>query len=102
MELFSLSKNEKDGVSFDNELDFSLSCLQKRALKAKKMTSWIFTIIFGMVECRKCFMADAEQRQMYFDSYIDTYLMRDVAELGGITDASRFRKFMTACAALKL
>ncbi|KMZ52940.1 ATP-binding protein [Dorea sp. D27] len=44
--------------------------------------------------------ADAEQRQEYYNSYVDTYLMRDVAEAGGITDAVRFRKFLNACTAL--
>lgn len=44
--------------------------------------------------------ADAEQRQEYYNAYIDTYLMRDVAELGGVTDSLRFRRFLTACAAL--
>lgn len=44
--------------------------------------------------------ADAEQRQEYYNSYVDTYLMRDVAEAGGITDTVRFGKFLTACAAL--
>jgi predicted AAA+ superfamily ATPase len=44
--------------------------------------------------------ADAEQRREYCDSYIDTYLMRDIAEAGGITDTVRFRRFLVACAAL--
>ncbi len=44
--------------------------------------------------------ADAEQMQEYYNSYINTFLMRDVAELGGITDSLRFGKFLTACAAL--
>jgi predicted AAA+ superfamily ATPase len=44
--------------------------------------------------------ADAEQRQEYYNAYISTYLMRDVAELGGVTDTLRFGKFLTACAAL--
>ena len=44
--------------------------------------------------------ADAEQRQEYYNSYVDTYLIRDVAEAGGITDTVRFRKFLNACAAL--
>lgn len=35
--------------------------------------------------------ADTEQRAAYYDAYIDTYLMRDVAELGGINDSLRFR-----------
>ena len=44
--------------------------------------------------------ADAEQRREYYNSYVNTYLMRDVAELGGVTDMLRFGKFLTACAAL--
>jgi len=44
--------------------------------------------------------ADAEQRQEYFESYVSAYIMRDVAELGGVTDTLRFGKFLTACAAL--
>lgn len=45
-------------------------------------------------------LADNEQRQEYFNSYVNTFLMRDVADLGGITDTIRFAKFITACAAL--
>ncbi len=44
--------------------------------------------------------ADGEQRQEYFNSYIETYLLRDVAEAGGITNSVSFRKFLNACAAL--
>ena len=37
---------------------------------------------------------DDELIQEYFNSYIDTYLMSDVTEAGGITDTVRFRKFL--------
>ena len=43
---------------------------------------------------------DDELLQEYFNSYIETYLMRDVAESSGITDTVRFRKFFVGCAAL--
>ena len=43
---------------------------------------------------------DEELRAEYFNSYIDTYLMRDVTEAGRITDTVRFRKFLIGCAAL--
>ena len=43
---------------------------------------------------------DDELRQEYFNSYIDTYLMSDVTEAGGITDTVRFRKFLVGCAPL--
>ena len=42
---------------------------------------------------------DEELRNEYYNSYIDTYLMRDVTEVGGITDSVKFRKFLAGCAA---
>lgn len=43
--------------------------------------------------------ADAEERHEYFNSYVDTYLMRDAVEAGGISDTLRFQRFLKACAA---
>lgn len=100
LELYSLSYNEKNQIVFDNELDFSLSCLQHRqALVLKNDIVKVFDHIWrgGMPQVLH---ADAEQRQEYYNAYINTYVMRDVVELGGITDSLRFSKFLTACAAL--
>ncbi|MBD5462566.1 MAG: ATP-binding protein [Lachnospiraceae bacterium] len=100
LNLYSLSKNEIDGVFFSNELDFSFSCLAERQKYVKKNNILdVFEHIWrgGMPQVLE---ADSEQRQEYYSSYIDTYLMRDVAEAGGITDAVRFLKFLKACAAL--
>lgn len=101
MELYSLSKDEKEGVSFDTELDFSLESLLERQKKRVKKNDIVdvFEHIWrgGMPQV---LYADMEQRQEYFNSYVDTYLMRDVADVGGITDTIRFRKFLNACAAL--
>ena len=100
MILYSLSKNEKDGVVFDNDLDFSSPHLQDRqAMTGKNDIINIFEHIWrgGMPQVLN---ADSEQRQEYYDAYVNTYLMRDVAELGGVTDTIRFRKFLTACSAL--
>jgi predicted AAA+ superfamily ATPase len=44
--------------------------------------------------------ADDEQRQEYYSSYVNTYLMRDITDLGGVIDTVRFGKFLTSCAAL--
>ncbi len=100
LELYSLSKSEKDKVFFEDNMDFSLPCLQARQTQAPKndIVS-VFEHIWrgGMPQV---IHADAEQRQEYYDAYINTYLMRDIAELGGITDTLRFGKFLTACAAL--
>lgn len=100
LELYSLSKNEIEGIAFDGDLDFSLPCLLERQKQVKKNDIIdVFEHIWrgGMPQV---LYADAEQRQEYYNSYVDTYLMRDVAEAGGITDAVRFRKFLNACAAL--
>lgn len=100
LELYSLSKNEVEGLVFPNELDFSLSCfLQRQPLTKKNDIVDVFEHIWrgGMPDA---LLADTEQRQEYFNSYIETYLMRDVSEEGGITDTVRFRKFLNACAAL--
>lgn len=100
LELYSLSKNEIEGITFPGELDYSLPrLLERQKLVAKNNIVEVFEHIWrgGMPQV---LTADAEQRQEYYNSYVDTYLMRDVAEAGGITDTVRFRKFLNACAAL--
>jgi predicted AAA+ superfamily ATPase len=100
LELYSLTKNEKDGIVFDNHLDFSLSCLlERQAASGKNDIVKVYEHIWrgGMPQVLS---ADAEQRKEYYDAYVSTYLMRDVAELGGVTDTLRFGKFLSACAAL--
>lgn len=100
LELYSLSMSEKEGLTFPNEMDFSLSCLLARQSLTKKTDIVdVYEHIWrgGMPDALQ---ADAEQRQEYFNSYVETYLMRDVAEEGGITDTIRFRKFLNACASL--
>lgn len=100
LELYSLSKNEIEGIDFPDALDFSLPCLLERQKRVKKNDiTDVFEHIWrgGMPQV---LYADAELRQEYYNSYVDTYLMRDVTEAGGITDTVRFRKFLNACAAL--
>lgn len=41
-----------------------------------------------------------DQRGAAYDSYIDTYIMRDVRDLAQVGDELKFRRFMMACAAL--
>ena len=100
LELFSLSQNEKNQVNFDEELDFSFSCLKSReAVAPKNDIVSVFSHIWqgGMPTVLN---ADDEMRQEYFNSYVMTYLMGDAKELGGISDSIRFSKFLSACAAL--
>jgi predicted AAA+ superfamily ATPase len=98
--LYSLSQSEKAGVTFDSELDFSLSSLQARgAIAPKNDVVNVFHHIWqgGMPQVLS---ADDEQRQEYYNSYVNTYLMRDITDLGGVIDTVRFGKFLTSCAAL--
>lgn len=100
LELYSLSQREKSGVSFEDELDFSLSALQKRqAHSPKNDIISVFQHIWegGMPQVQG---VDDELRSEYYNSYVETYLMRGIAEEGGITDTVRFRRFLNACAAL--
>jgi predicted AAA+ superfamily ATPase len=99
MTLYPLSFNEINGVRFNTSIDFSVDVLVAREKQAKPFDlNSVFDFIWrgGMPEAQK---ADSEERSIYFSSYIDTYLMRDVATAGGITDEVRFKKFLTACAA---
>lgn len=99
MSLYPLSMSEINKVTFDAPLDFTIDALVKREQQAKPFDlNSVFTQIWkgGMPQVQK---ADSEQRSLYFSSYIDTYLMRDVVAAGGVTDEVRFKKFLTACAA---
>ena len=100
LELFSLSQREKSGVLFDDPIDFSLESLQARQRKLPKND--IITVYNHIWQggMPKAVDIDSELRQEYYSSYIDTYLMRDVAEAGGVTDVMKFRKFLSCCAAL--
>jgi predicted AAA+ superfamily ATPase len=100
LELYSLSKREIDGISYGEELAFSFDDLKMREQHAKITTiTDIFEYIWrgGMPQT---IGANAEQLQDYWNAYVNTYLMRDASELGGITDTLRFGKFLIACAAL--
>ena len=100
LELYGLSQREKNGLVFDEDLDFSLATLQARHRRVPRNdVTKVFKHIWegGMPQV---WGVDDELRQEYFNSYIETYLMRDVAEAGGITDTLRFRKFLSGCAAL--
>ena len=100
LELYSLSAREKAGLLFDTDLDFSLATLQERAKKLPKNNIVkVFNDIWegGMPGVQG---VDEELRLEYFNSYVDTYLMRDATEAGGIKDTVRFRKFLVGCASL--
>lgn len=98
--LYSLSQREKQGILPDDDLDLSLPMLAKRQqLFPKNNIVNVFNHIWtgGMPDVQN---VDSEIRDEYFNSYVETYLMRDATEIGGITDTVKFSKFLSACAAL--
>lgn len=99
MTLYPLSMSEINGIHFDSPIDFSMSELLKRETVSMRFdVNTIFEQIWqgGMPQVQN---ADNEQRSMYLSSYIDTYLLRDVMSIGGVTDEFKFKKFLTACSA---
>lgn len=99
LNLHPLSYNELHGVSFSAPLDFELDSLLQREKEAAPFDlNTVFDFIWkgGMPQVQS---ADAEQHDAYYDSYINTYLMRDVMGDGGVSDFYKFKKFLTACAA---
>lgn len=98
--LYSLSQREKQGILPDDDLDLSLPMLAKRQqLFPKNNIVNVFNHIWtgGMPDVQN---VDSEIRDEYFNSYVETYLMRDATDIGGITDTVKFSRFLSACAAL--
>lgn len=100
LSLYGLSQREKQGILIDDDLDLSLPGLMKRQrLFPKNNIKNVFNHIWtgGMPDVQD---VDSEIRDEYFNAYIETYLMRDAAEAGGVTDTVKFSAFLSACAAL--
>ena len=100
LKLYGLSQREKAGLINVNELDFSLECLQERAekLPANDIDN-VYEHIWrgGYADVQN---ATSEQMQVYYQSYIDNYLIADAVNDEGITDISSFKRFLRSCAAL--
>ena len=99
LKMYSLSAREKLGISPDEDLDFSLpSLLSRKRLFPSNNILTTFDNIWrgGLPDVQG---KDGEQLGEYFNSYIETYLMRDAVDDYAITDTEGFRKFLRACAA---
>ena len=99
LKMYSLSAREKLGISPDEDLDFSLPSLlsRKRLFPSNNILSTFDNIWRGGLPDVQG--KDGEQLGEYFNSYIETYLMRDAVDDYAITDTEGFRKFLRACAA---
>ena len=99
LKMYSLSAREKLGVDPAEEITFSLKSLTARKkLFGQNNILVTFKNIWrgGLPDVQE---KDEEQLGEYFNSYIETYLMRDAVDDYGITDTEGFRKFLRACAA---
>lgn len=99
MNLYPLSLNEINMTSFTTPISFDIESLVQRENMAKPFDlNSIYTTIWkgGMPQVQ---FADSDERSIYFSSYIDTYLLRDVVSIGRVTDEIKFRKFLSVCAA---
>ncbi len=100
LNLYSLSQREKQDVLIDDDLNLSLQgLLQRQKLFQKNNIVTVYEHIWkgGMPDVQE---VDREIREEYFNSYVETYLIRDATEVGGVSDTVKFSKFLSACAAL--
>jgi len=99
LKMYSLSQREKDGKCALGEMEFSYDKISERSKHFpendlpevyKHIWEGGMPATIGMT---------AEQRMEYYDSYVETYLMRDAVDDNGISDTEGFRKVLRACAA---
>lgn len=100
LKLYSLSQREKAGVVNTAELDFSMETLLERAkCLPENDIEMVYEHIWrgGYADVQN---ATPEQMQVYYQSYIDNYLIADAVNDEGITDTTSFKRFLRCCAAL--
>lgn len=99
LKMYSLSAREKLGIEEAEDLEFSpKSMIARQTLFPAGNILTTFENIWrgGLPDVQG---KDEEQLGEYFNSYIETYLMRDAVDDYSITDTDGFRKFLRACAA---
>ena len=99
LKMYSLSAREKLGVAPEDDLEFSLKSLtaRQKLFPANNIVTTFENIWRGGLPDLQ--VKDEEQVGEYFNSYIETYLIRDAVDDYGITDTEGFRRFLRACAA---
>lgn len=99
LKMYSLSQREKAGLAHLGTIDFSFEHLLEREklFKANNINDVYEHIWRGGMPGTQGY--DEEQLAEFYNSYIDTYLMRDAVDDNGITNIVGFRKVLTACSA---
>lgn len=102
MRMYGFTQSEKARIPYA-PLQWDLASLQKRAETRKEIlgpSSVWKGIWLGNMPAVQDFASNPEARETYFSSYLASYLLRDVSQLGGVLDNGRFTEFLRACAAL--
>lgn len=96
--MLGLSSSEIDG-RHPGPFEIDLSALMERLEGARKMTvSEIFERIFkGSMP--RLYEVENVNRQLYFESYLDTYLSRDIRDLEQVGDETAYLNFIRIVAA---
>jgi len=100
LHLYGLSQREKAGYLDPAELDFSMdSLLSRQKQMPENQVLEVFQQIWkgGFADVQN---ASEEMAQLYYQSYMDNYLIADAVNDQGITDVEGFRRMIRACAAL--
>ena len=100
LHLYGLSQREKAAVLDPAPMDFTMECLtQRKALLPDNDINAVFDHIWrgGYIDVQA---STPEQAQVYYQSYIDNYLIADAVNDEGIQDVQGFKHFIRACAAL--
>ena len=99
VEMLGLSCSELAGVPSEPFLP-SPGYFERRAAAARPLgETEAFGRIWGSTLPGIAAMPE-DMKAAAYESYVDTYVMRDVRDLANVTDELRFRRFMSACAAL--
>lgn len=99
LKMYSLSAKEISGKPDDIPEDYALPSLVQRSQRYPETNIRdVYRRIWegGMPDT---ISMDTELRREYWNSYIDSYLMRDAVDDNGIQDTEGFRRFLRACAA---
>lgn len=98
LKMYSLSQREKLGLCEEGEIELDYDILSERQ---KKFPSNNIVEVYDHIwhgGMPGTLDMDDEQLQEYYESYIETYLMRDAVDDNGILDTEGFRKALRACA----
>ena len=97
LNMYSLTYQEYlQNFNYEIPTKFDFESLQQHKDFSVPNIDYIFSFIFngGMPKL----IGNEDVRADYFNSYINTYLMRDAMEFGKVSDVVKFNKFLIACA----